>query len=368
MKRVLIFSHEFPPALGGAGSVAKRNAAALVAYGASTYVLSKAGAEDVEGASFVRLRVYSRFWFLSYVAFLILHKRWLSSFDLVLLNDPAAIYTAGLCFSNAELSKSLIFMHGSEIETIIERQSLIKHLQFFRYFFCRAISGGKKVVFPSNWLRQKFVNYPVVGHMFKRSSVVYAGINQNVFHEVKNDVRERLSIPDGAPIILSVSRIIKMKGYPEMYGIFKRLHIAGRRFHWVVVGDGDYIDELRELVNKDGLARYVHLLGGMPQSELRSYYSAADVFLLLSKFEEAYGLVYLEASAAGTPSIALRKGGVCEAIVEGKTGFIVDSVDECFDLLYRKAWKTLKSNDMKIFVAKVCSGGLLGLEEIGSLK
>lgn len=367
MKRVLVFSHEFPPALGGAGSVAKRNVAALVSSGLETFVLSKIGADDVEGASFVRLKVYSRFWFLSYITFFLFRRRWLSSFDLILLNDPAAIYTAGLCFSTAELSKSLVFMHGSEVEKIFEQQDLIKRLQFFRYFFCKAVARSKKVVFPSEWLRRKFTKHRAYGNIFGRSVVVYAGINEGVFYEVKNEVREIFSIPDNAALILSVSRIVEMKGYSEMYQIFRRLNQTERDFHWLIIGDGDYLDKLRELVSKDGLTQRVHLLGGMAQSELKKYYSAADVFLLLSKFEEAYGLVYLEAAATGTASIALRKGGVCEAISEGETGFVVDSVNECFNLLNRGAWRTLDPTNMKAFVKRVCSEGLLGLEEVKSL-
>lgn len=366
--KVLVFSHEFPPALGGAGSVAKRNVEALIGAGVEVTVLTKEGAESVEGASFLRLRVYSRFWFLSYIVFLLFRKCWLRNFDLILLNDTAAIYIGGVCMSRDVLSKSLVFMHGSEIETIIDNQSLIKRLQFFRYFCSRGIARCKNVIFPSEWLRQKFKRHERMGHFFRHSTVVYAGINQEVFYEVESDVRQSLSIPNNAPLIVSVSRVIDMKGYPEMYELFHRLHRTGKGYHWMIIGDGDYLDELRHRLITDGMGQYVHILGSMPQAELRKYYSAADVFLLLSKFEEAYGLVYLEAAATGTPSIALRKGGVSEAILEGKSGFVVDTVEECFSLLDGEAWRLLKSEKMKAFVGRICSGGLLRLEEFGSLK
>lgn len=363
-----MFSHEFPPALGGAGSVAKRNVEALVGSGAETTVLTKEGADDLHGVSFFRLKVYSRFWFFSYIAFLCFRKRWLRSFDLIILNDPAAIYVGGLCMPRDVLEKSLAFMHGSEIETIIDHQGLVKHLQFFRYFWSKGVARCKKVVFPSEWLKRKFNSNQCSGHIFHNSAVAYAGINQDVFYEVESEVREILSIPENAPLIVSVSRVIDMKGYPEMYQLFHRLHQTGKGFHWLIIGDGDYLGELRECVITDGIGQHVHILGSMPQSELRKYYSAANVFLLLSKFEEAYGLVYLEAAATGTPSIALRKGGVCEAILEAKTGFVVDSVEECFSLLDSEAWRLLKSEDMKAFASRICSDGLLGLEEVGFLK
>ncbi len=370
MKKVLVFSHEFPPALGGAGSVAKRNVAALLNAEVETTVLTKKGTDDVSGASFVRLNVYSRFWFLSYFFFLIFRRRWLRKFDVIILNDPAAIYIAGLCMPKDVLTKSLAFMHGTEVEAIFERQSLVKRFQLFRYFFCKGVIGCKKVVFPSKWLKTKFISHPSVGDILNHSVVAYAGISQDVFYEVEVEVevREKLLIPESSPLILSVSRVVDMKGYPEMYELFKRLHRTKKGFHWVIIGDGEYLDTLREYVIKDELDDYVHILGGLPQGELRKYYSSADIFLLLSKFEEAYGLVYLEAASTGTPSVALRKGGVCEAILEGETGFVVDNQEECFKLLTGDAWKNLKKDDMKAFVNSVCSEGLLKLDEFRVIK
>jgi glycosyltransferase involved in cell wall biosynthesis len=367
VKKILVFSHEFPPSLGGAGSVAKRNVVALVAAGVKTTVLSKKGSDDVPGATFIRINVYSRFWFISYFFFLIARRRWLREFDVIILNDPAAIYIAGLCMPVDILAKSLAFMHGTEIEDIFESQSLIKRFQFFRFFFSKGIIESKSTVFPSEWLRDKFINHPSVENIFNPSLVVYAGINRDVFYEVESDVRKNLLIPESALLILSVSRVINMKGYPEMYDVFKRLHQTGKPFHWLIVGDGEYLEELTDTILKDELTDYIHIIGSLPQSELRKYYSAADVFLLLSKFEEAYGLVYLEASSAGTPSIGLQKGGVNEAILEGKTGFVVDNIDACYNLLVSGVWQELNPDDMKSFVVDVCSEGLLKMKEFKDL-
>lgn len=359
-----MFSHEFPPALGGAGSVAKRNVTRLTSSGVEVTVLTKNGADDIPGVTFFKLRVYSKFWFMSYFLFLISRMRWLREFDEIILNDPAAIYISGLCMPKDVLDKSIAYMHGSEIENIYEHPNLIKRLQLFGFFFSRGVKGCRNIIFPSKWLQNKFVTRPKLGAAFLNSTVSYAGINRNVFYEVDNDIREKLLIPKSARFILSVSRVIKMKGYPEMYKLFKELHKVDNSFHWVIVGDGDYLNEFKSNVVIDGLSGYIHTVGSLPQAELRNYYSAADIFVLLSKFEEAYGLVYLEAAASGTPCIALNKGGVGEAILDGKTGFVVDDINDCYKILISGLFQTLKSEDMKVFVDSVCENYILNLEDL----
>ena len=61
-------------------------------------------------------------------------------------------------------------------------------------------------------------------------------------------------------------------------------------------------------------------------------YHACDLFALLPRRDhghfEGFGLVFLEANACGKPVVGTRSGGVPDAIVEGKTGFLVDEEDE----------------------------------------
>jgi len=363
MKKVLMFSHEFPPALGGAGSVAKRNVLKLISSGAEVTVLTKKGADDIPGITFYKLNVLSKFWFVSYFLFFIFRIRWLREFDEIILNDPAAIYIAGLCMPKDVLNKSMAYIHGSEIENIYEKNCFVKRLQFFSFFFSKGIKNSRKIIFPSKWLQNKFVNRAGLGDLFLNSTVSYAGIDRSIFNTVDSDIRSRLLIPDSAKVILSVSRVIAMKGYPEMYQLFKDLHQSDNSFHWIVVGDGVYLDELNSKIQNDGLSDYIHTIGPLPQIELCKYYSASDVFVLLSKFEEAYGLVYLEAAASGTPCIALNKGGTGEAILDGKTGFLVNNVGECYKILVSSAFQSLKSEDMKCFVDSICENYILSLDD-----
>ncbi len=61
------------------------------------------------------------------------------------------------------------------------------------------------------------------------------------------------------------------------------------------------------------------------KTQLAKYYQKASALLVPIRWEEPFGLTMAEAMSCGTPVIAFRRGSVPEVIVDGKTGFIVDS-------------------------------------------
>jgi phosphatidylinositol alpha-1,6-mannosyltransferase len=73
----------------------------------------------------------------------------------------------------------------------------------------------------------------------------------------------------------------------------------------------------------------VRLLGGVTDADLPRLVGAADVFAMLCRNrwlgleQEGFGIVYLEAAAAGVPQVAGRSGGAGEAVQAGVTGTVV---------------------------------------------
>jgi phosphatidylinositol alpha-1,6-mannosyltransferase len=72
----------------------------------------------------------------------------------------------------------------------------------------------------------------------------------------------------------------------------------------------------------------VHLLGHVSYEDLPRWYCASDLFAMPNRDiggdTEGFGLVYLEAAAAGRPALAGRAGGTASAVVDGVTGLRVD--------------------------------------------
>ncbi|MBA7666843.1 D-inositol-3-phosphate glycosyltransferase [subsurface metagenome] len=125
-------------------------------------------------------------------------------------------------------------------------------------------------------------------------------------------------------IILTVTRLIKGKGIS--YGIkainevLKRNPKINLEYH--IVGSGNLENNLKELIRKLDLQKTVKLFGEVTQEEVINKLRKSHIFLLPS-LEEALGVVLLEAQAVGIPVIATSVGSVSQALLDGKSGFIV---------------------------------------------
>ena len=100
---------------------------------------------------------------------------------------------------------------------------------------------------------------------------------------------------------------------------------GSKRFDLVVMGaDMGLGKDLDELALSKNIR--MHRLGHVDDDIYRSALSAAEVLVLPSEYE-AFGIVLLEAAAAGTPVVATRVGGIPEAMCEGRNGLLVDYKD-----------------------------------------
>jgi len=132
--------------------------------------------------------------------------------------------------------------------------------------------------------------------------------------------------------LLSVARLVPRKGIDTAIGAMRRLPAE---VHYRIVGSGPDEQRLRNLAMASGVGRRVQFLGRLDDSELAGEYQRSTMFVLPARRTsegdlEGYGLVYFEAAAWGRPVIAGRSGGEIDAVVDGRTGMLVngDSIDE----------------------------------------
>lgn len=135
-------------------------------------------------------------------------------------------------------------------------------------------------------------------------------------------------------VILTLARLTKRKGIDQAVRALAGLKREGKLpSDWlhVVAGTGEQEKELRDLVDRLGANSYTRFAGFVNEAQVPMFYGAADIFLQtnrnLSGDTEGFGIVFLEASACGTPVIGGIAGGTADAIREGVTGFRVDSED-----------------------------------------
>jgi len=147
------------------------------------------------------------------------------------------------------------------------------------------------------------------------SSVVYGGIDTRDLPIADGEeVAASLARPFGWRILV-VSRIDPRKGIATVIRALAQLPDAATLD---IVGRGDdrHLAELRALVGDLGLERRVRFTS-VSRPELRERYSAADVFVFPSEWQEPFGLVPVEAMAAATPVVGTGTGGSGEFLVDG---------------------------------------------------
>lgn len=94
------------------------------------------------------------------------------------------------------------------------------------------------------------------------------------------------------------------------------------------IGDGDQGKAIKKMMrNNPDLQNRIILTNRIPREEVQQHLQASDVFIMISK-NETYGLVYLEAMAAGCITIASRSEGFDGIIKDGVNGFLCNAGDE----------------------------------------
>lgn len=107
----------------------------------------------------------------------------------------------------------------------------------------------------------------------------------------------------------------------------QKLDDKGINYHITLVGDGNYLPQLKERVHDYGLSDKVSFLPPMDWSELVKELPRHHYSLLLSRYE-GFCLSLAEAMGLGLPALAFRCNGTLETYVEhGKNGFLVDDGD-----------------------------------------
>ncbi len=123
------------------------------------------------------------------------------------------------------------------------------------------------------------------------------------------------------PLLLAVG-MMRTRDKLESYRVLaKAFHLLGERpWQAVLVGDGAARAEIEALIAPFG--RRVRLAGAVSQDELPALYASADLYVWPA-INEAYGMAFLEAQAAGVPVVAGRTGGVPAVVADGVTGLLV---------------------------------------------
>ncbi len=143
----------------------------------------------------------------------------------------------------------------------------------------------------------------------------------------QSDLRTLFQIPSQRPIIVSASRATPEKGIDRLLLALDSLwgDLAGPKPVFVYMGDGPFLPHLKRLASELRPAGSVIFAGY--REDAFGLLGTADIAVVPSIWEEAFGLAALEPMVWGVPVIASRIGGLPEVIADGATGLLVPPGD-----------------------------------------
>jgi phosphatidylinositol alpha-1,6-mannosyltransferase len=215
-----------------------------------------------------------------------------------------------------------VVLHGAEVtvpgRVPVARQTLATVLRRSRLVIC---AGS----YPAAEARRAApsLDVPVVD--------IPPGVDLERFRPLSDEERAKVraswGLPAAGPLVVSISRLVPRKGMDVLIQAAAALVPSFPDLTVAIAGDGRDRGRLQDLVSTTGAP--VRLLGRVDDEELPRLYGAADVFAMacrnrwLGLEQEGFGIVFLEAAAAGVAQVAGRSGGADDAVVDGQTGLVV---------------------------------------------
>jgi phosphatidylinositol alpha-1,6-mannosyltransferase len=342
--RFLVVSREFPPVVGGIGTLTRNLIEGLVRRGANGCVLTTAsgaasrvpnGFSTVTVAAGARSKIQEAMALWFQICFL--WRRDKPEYVLLMAwtVEGIACRLASLFFP----IHYVVFVHGTDIlrnssrwrtrflmKWVIDRADLVVANSRFT---AAAISDV------SAWREKVSVIHPAVS------------VGESTALEL-SEIEAQLNLA-GRLVLFTAARLIRRKGQDRVISILPRLVHRFPGVVYVMTGNGPYKGELIERARQCGVSDRVKFLGDVSAKELDALHRRADVFVSPGFFDggdvEGFGIAFVEAGARGTPVVAGRCGGIPEAVLDGVTGVLIDSAND--NELYEALSRLLSDGELR---------------------
>lgn len=324
MRRHLLVTNDFPPKIGGIQNYLWELWRRLPEGTATVYTTPYAGTAGFDACQPFAIERSPEPWLIPYpwLASRVRRLAEESESELVLF-DPAI--PVGLIGPRLGIPYGVV-LHGAEV-TIPGRLPGLRHV------LGPTLRGASLVVSAGQYALTEAER--CAGRDLP-SVVIPPGVDSNRFQplavERRAAVRDRHGIGNEDVLIATVSRLVPRKGMDTLVKaaaeVQRRRVGSDLNLRVIIGGNGREAGHLADLVTRTGAP--VDLVGRLSDPDVAELYGAADLMAMLCNErwfgleQEGFGIVFLEAAAAGIPQIAGRSGGAHEAVEHEVTGLIVD--------------------------------------------
>lgn len=329
---VLLVTDVFPPAVGGTAELFANVYSRLAPLRVSVITGGLgSGVRTVANVGTIRMTDRGRAWGVIRPRACLHHAQRAARIFRLAARDRPVVHCGRLVPEGVDAWWSLLaggprfvcWAHGEELNYA----RLSRELGFLMKRVCRSASA---LIANSRNTAGMLVSF---GARPDQVEVVYPGVDPGRFSvEQRTAAKFRATLAaTGELVWLTVGRLQKRKGHDLVLRALGAWPLGAPRVRYVVVGDGDERSRLQALALELGVADRVTFAGLVPADQLPVYYAAADVFVHPNRVDgadfEGFGIVFLEAAAAGLPVVAGSTGGAPEAVVNGVTGLLVSGTD-----------------------------------------
>jgi spore coat protein SA len=209
----------------------------------------------------------------------------------------------------------------------------------------KVLRDASHVICNSHFVRNYYAHkFP----MFRNKiHTIHLGVDLSRFRQPTPEERKRILTRyslKGSYNILYTGRIIRMKGIRILVKAVGILRKKYPQIRLVLAGpcNPSFLHEIKELAEKSNVP--LKYLGKISPAHIHRVYWLGDCFVLPTQFQEAFGLVNVEAMASGLPVIAAKRGGITE-IINNRNGILVD--DYTNPIAYARAIASLLDSPEK---------------------
>lgn len=195
--------------------------------------------------------------------------------------------------------------HGSESATVFSKTNLLKN-----YVFRKA----SLLLVLSNEERNNFLSVGIPADKVQ----VTANVIQKDLYIPDPEFKKKAGLTAETSVLLFVGRFMHEKGILDLLNACRLLKRDNTSFCLFCLGNGPLVNDVNQLISAYNLKENIRLLGHIPESETRYYYSNCDILILPTYHQEGFPMAVFQAVGAGKPVITTKIRAAADYLVENE--------------------------------------------------
>lgn len=200
----------------------------------------------------------------------------------------------------------ILTVHGDAVYVVVKKSKRFKYSKL-------AIEQAAAVVGVSSKVKERVIEY---SDREDNIFVIYNGFNRENTSEIKPQIN------DTKIDILFAANLIERKGCEYVVKAFNKLSTKYKNIRLTIAGGGILYFQIKNLIEELGITQSVRMTNALQHSEMLNEIASCDIFILPS-WDEAFGVVYLEAMNFKKPIIGTKGEGISDVVIDGENGLLV---------------------------------------------